>query len=147
MIAELCKLYARDLDKLKAEIKTFRIESNIWKTKGSIKNSAGNLCLHLIGNLRTYIGKNIGHEDYVRDRDAEFNLKSIPTQILLKQIEETKEIVLRSLSQMSAEDLEKPHKEDVLGYPMSNRFFLIHLIAHMSYHLGQINYLRRVLEE
>jgi uncharacterized damage-inducible protein DinB len=105
------------------------------------------LCLHLIGNLRAYIGKNIGNYDYLRDRDSEFSLKDVPTQRLVEQVEETKEIVLKSLSQMRIEDLEEFHKEDVLGYPMSNRFFLIHLVAHLSYHLGQINYLRRVLEE
>ena len=147
MKAELIKIYSRDLDRLKVEINTFRLESNIWITKGDIKNSAGNLCLHLIGNLKTYIGKNIGNYDYIRDRDSEFSLKDIPPQRLLEQIEETQEIVLKSLSQMRMEDLEELHKEDVLGYSMSNRFFLIHLVAHLSYHLGQINYLRRVLEE
>lgn len=147
MIAELNKLFARDLDRLNAEVEAFRVDSDIWATKGEIKNSAGNLCLHLVGNLRTYIGKNIGNLDYVRDRQAEFTLKDIPTQILIKQIEETKKIVLYSLSQLRETDLDEPYKEDVLGYPMSNRYFLMHLVAHLSYHLGQVNYLRRVLEE
>ena len=146
MIADFVKLYSRDLDRLKLEIETFRLDSNLWQIKGDTKNSAGNLCLHLIGNLKTYIGKNIGNYDYVRDRDAEFSSKDIPTQRLLEQIEETKEIVVKSLGQMRVEDLEELYKEDVLGYSMSNRFFLIHLLAHLSYHLGQINYLRRVLE-
>ncbi|WP_210488223.1 DUF1572 family protein [Rufibacter aurantiacus] len=147
MIAELHKLYSRDLDRLKAEMEAFQLESNLWKTKGEVKNSAGNLCLHLNGNLRTYIGKNIGNNDYVRNRDAEFSLKDVPKRGLLAQTEETKTIVLSTLSQMRAEDLEAPHKEEALGYPMSNGFFLMHLLAHLSYHLGQINYLRRVLEE
>jgi uncharacterized damage-inducible protein DinB len=144
---EFIKIYSRDLDRLKVEINAFRMDGNIWKTKGDISNSCGNLCLHLIGNLKTYIGKNIGNYDYLRNRDSEFSLKDVPRQKLLEQIEETKEIVLKSLGQMRIEDLEGLHKEDVLGYPMSNRFFLIHLVAHLSYHLGQINYLRRVLEE
>jgi len=122
MKAEFITIYARGLDRLKVEIKAFRMDSNIWQTKGDIKNSAGNLCLHLIGNLKTYIGKNMGNYDYVRDRDSEFSLKNIPTPSLLEQIEETKEIVLKSLSQMRIEDLEALHKEDVLGYSMSNRF-------------------------
>ncbi|WP_207435767.1 DinB family protein [Sabulibacter ruber] len=146
MKAEFIKIYHRDLDRLADEIKAFKAESTIWETTGEIKNSAGNLCLHLVGNLRTYIGKNMGNHAYTRDRDAEFNSKGIPRQQLLEQIGETKEIVLASLNQLSAESLEAPHREEVLGYNMSNRFFLIHLIAHLSYHLGQINYLRRALE-
>src|SRR5687767_12999735 len=144
MNAEFIKIYSRDLDRLTEEIKAFKNETNIWKTTGDVKNSAGNLCLHLIGNLKTYIGKNIGNYDFIRDRDSEFNLKDVPRERLLEQIEETKEIVLKSLNQMNIENLEEPYKENVLGYTMSNGFFLIHLVAHLSYHLGQINYLRRI---
>ncbi|AKQ45940.1 DinB superfamily protein [Rufibacter radiotolerans] len=147
MTTEFTQLFSRDLDRLQAEIQAFRKESNLWMTKGDIKNSAGNLCLHLMGNLRTYIGRNMGSYAYVRDRDAEFALKDIPAEIVLNQIKETKALVVATLTQMAPEDLEAPHKEEVFGYAMSNRYFLLHLLAHLSYHLGQINYLRRVLEE
>lgn len=72
MLPELIKLFQRDLDTLKKEIQSFREEGDLWRTTGSIKNPAGNLCLHLVGNLNNYIGKNIGGTGYVRDRDAEF---------------------------------------------------------------------------
>ncbi|ALJ00821.1 DinB family protein [Rufibacter tibetensis] len=147
MKAELIKLYTRDLDRLKNEIEAFQRESNLWVTKGEVKNSAGNLFLHLVGNLKTYIGKNLGNYAYVRDREAEFTLKDVPAQTLIEQINETKEIVLHTLHHLREEELEETHKEEVLGYAMTNRYFLIHLLAHLSYHLGQINYLRRVLEE
>lgn len=145
MINEFAKIYSRDLDRLKNEIAAFHQEDKLWKTIGDIKNPAGNLCLHLVGNLSTYIGKNMGNLDYVRNREAEFNLKHIPMIKLIELVGETKSTVLKTFEQMEKGSLEAIHPEEVLGYPMTNGFFLIHLAAHLSYHLGQINYLRRAL--
>jgi len=146
MIDELIKIYDRDLDRLKNEIKAFEEESNLWKTTGRIKNPAGNLCLHLAGNLNTYIGRNIGQTGYIRDRHAEFHLKDVPKETLLEQVDDVKSIVLSTISQMEGGELEEIHTENIFGYEMTNGFLLIHLAAHLSYHLGQINYLRRILE-
>lgn len=146
MINELIKIFDRDLDKLKMEIESFKEEDNLWIIKGEIANSAGNLCMHLIGNLNTYIGKNIGHYKYERDREAEFNAKHIPRKKLLADIMDIKSIINSSLKNLDPKSLNEPYIENVLGYEMTNTFFLIHLTAHFSYHLGQINYLRRILE-
>ena len=146
MIDAFIKIYGRDLDRLKKEIELFSNENNLWRTAGNVTNSAGNLCLHLVGNLNTYVGKNMGHSEYVRDRDAEFNLKNVPKEKLVQQVAETKEIVLSTLKIMTADDLKQSHVEKVFDYEMTNEFFLIHLVAHLSYHLGQINYIRRILE-
>lgn len=56
----LVSLFERDLKKLITEIELYENESNIWRIEKKILNSAGNLTLHLIGNLNTYIGKEIG---------------------------------------------------------------------------------------
>jgi len=146
MITEFAKVYERDINRLKQEIESFKQEKNLWVTTGAIKNSSGNLCLHLIGNLRTYIGRNMGNHDYVRDRDAEFNLKGVERQDLLQQIDMTRAVVGSTFANLKETSLKAFHIEEVLGYPMTNAFFLIHLTAHFSYHLGQINYLRRALE-
>lgn len=146
MIEEFIKIFDRDLDRLKQEMELFDQENNLWKTTGSIKNSAGNLCLHLVGNLSTYIGRNMGHYDYRRDRDAEFSLKDVPKHELIRQVEVVKNWVLSTLRNMDQAKLEETYVENVLGFPMTNGFFLVHLFGHLSYHLGQINYLRRILE-
>jgi uncharacterized damage-inducible protein DinB len=99
-----------------------------------------------VGNLNTYIGKNIGKTGYVRNRDAEFAVKGIDRAELLHKVQETKEIVDASLAKLSEDQLEQPYIEDVLGFKMTNAYFLVHLLAHLSYHVGQINYLRRTLE-
>jgi uncharacterized damage-inducible protein DinB len=146
MIAALNDLYDRDLGRLYQEIAAFRQEEHLWLTSGHVPNPAGNLGLHLVGNLSAYIGNTLGHRPYVRDRPAEFAAKNVPKQELLRQIAHTREVVLASLQALEAKDLDSIYPEEVLGYQMTTGFFLVHLLAHLSYHLGQINYLRRMLE-
>ena len=146
MIEELQKLYVRDIERLQKEIEAFTSEENLWQIRGHITNPAGNLALHLVGNLSTYIGKNLGEQSYIRNREAEFASKYIPRQTLLEQIAAVKEIVRTTLQTLKPEDLDQTYPENVLGYEMKTGFFLIHLLAHFSYHLGQINYIRRILE-
>lgn len=142
----LTLLFDRDLKRLRTELEAFQQDAHVWTTTGSISNSAGNLCLHLVGNLKTYIARQLGGHPYVRDRDAEFSLKSVPRQTLIDQVEETRTLVIGSLQKLTTQDLEATYPEEVLGYPMNTGFFLIHLAAHLSYHLGQINYIRRMQE-
>lgn len=147
MITEsLPSLYNRDLNKLKSEIETYQNEEALWKTDKSIANSAGNLCLHLVGNLNTYIGAQLGNSGYIRQRDLEFSLKDIPRSELIEQIEKTIGVVNSILVKLSTEDLEKEYPIEPLGYTMTTEYFLIHLYGHLNYHVGQINYHRRLLD-
>lgn len=146
MIQSLQSLFTRDLNKLKTEIESYQIEENIWKTDKNISNSAGNLCLHLIGNLNHYIGATLGNSGYIRDRALEFSLKNVSKNKLIQQLEDTIEIVDLTLEKLPAEDLQKGYPAEPLGYAMITEYFLIHLFGHLSYHLGQINYHRRLLD-
>jgi uncharacterized damage-inducible protein DinB len=146
MLQDLVNILTRDLDKVGAELESFKEEANIWRTTGAISNSAGNLCLHLCGNLNTYIGGMLGNSGYVRDRPAEFAQKDVPLPDLLKALAQTKAMISDTLQKMQPAELEQEYPEPVRGYPMTNGYFLVHLTAHLAYHLGQINYLRRVLE-
>ncbi len=146
MIEELITIYKRDLDKLKKEILLFRLGENLWVTTGTITNSAGNLSLHLIGNLNHYIGHHLGNTGYVRDRDSEFENKNIPASKLIADIDDVAEIVEQTLRNISKTDLNARYPEDVLGHKLTTSFMLLHLSSHLSYHLGQINYIRRVLD-
>lgn len=147
MIAESLKsLFTRDLNKLKTEIESYQNEETIWKTDKNILNSAGNLCLHLVGNLNHFVGAQLGNSGYIRNRDLEFSLKDIPRAELIQQIESTIEVINSSLGNLSAEDMEKEYPLEALGYKMTTEYFLIHLLGHLEYHLGQINYHRRLLD-
>lgn len=141
----LKSLYSRDLNKLKAEIEAYQNEETIWATAKGISNSAGNLCLHLIGNLNAYIGAELGHTDYVRNRDLEFSLKNIPKATLIEQVEATIVMIASSFELLTENELKANYPHEVLGYPMTTEYFLMHLFSHLGYHLGQINYHRRLL--
>lgn len=141
----LIPLYERDLNKLKQEIQSYESEEKLWKVSGSINNSAGNLCLHLTGNLRHFIGTILGKTDFVRNREAEFSSRNIPQSQLIKDIESTVVVIKEVLPQLTEEQLAQEYPIQVFGYPMTNSYFLIHLAMHLDYHLGQINYHRRLL--
>ncbi len=146
LIDTLQKLFTRDLNKLKAEIELYRDEKNIWRTDKAITNSAGNLCLHLIGNLNAFIGAELGKTGYIRQRDLEFSLKDIPRHELIKNIDDTIIVVNQSLEKIRETDLEQDYPVKVFDYKMSTEYFLVHLSSHFTYHLGQVNYHRRLLD-
>jgi len=146
LIPSLRKLYKRDLNKLKAEIGLYQKEENLWVTDKAIANSAGNLCLHLVGNLNTFIGAVLGNSGYVRNREAEFSLKNIPQQELIKQVEETIAVVDSTLEHLDSSKLEEVYPMKVFEEDMTTGYFLVHLVMHLDYHLGQINYHRRLLD-
>ena len=147
MLIETLKiLFNRDLNQLKTEIESYQNESDIWKTQKGIANSAGNLCLHLVGNLNTYIGAEFGKTGYIRNRPLEFSLKDIPRAELLSKIEETIVVVDNALNTISEEELKKEYPLLVFENKTSTEFMLVHLTTHLAYHLGQINYHRRLLK-
>ena len=137
-------LFNRELEKLDKEIRAFQLESNLWVVKGDIKNSSGNLCLHLVGNLNTFIGQKLCDTNYVRDREFEFEGKGVSRDELLKMIEQTKVMITTTFDGLNDTDLDMIYPEEVLGHQMSSRYFITHLLSHLSYHLGQIDYLRRL---
>jgi len=146
MINTLLQLFQRDLEKLKTEISSFKDEKKIWVISGEVKNSAGNLCLHLCGNLQHFIGAVLGNSGYVRNRDAEFTRKNVPVKELVDEIELTAQIVEKTLKELKEEELTKTFPINVFGYEMTTEYFLTHLTTHLNYHLGQINYHRRLLD-
>ena len=146
VIETLQKIFKRDLEKLKQEIASYRDENNLWVVDKSIANSAGNLCLHLVGNLNTYIGAEMGKTGYVRDRDREFSQKNIPQDELVKMIGDTITVVENGINKLKEEDLEKEYPLLVFKEKTSTGYFLIHLTVHLGYHLGQVNYHRRLLD-
>jgi uncharacterized damage-inducible protein DinB len=141
----LIELYERDLNKLKTEIEQFENEADLWKTSGDVTNSAGNLCQHLTGNLQHFFGAVLGDSGYVRDRDAEFAAKTSTRTELLADINAASESVKNTLAKLTDEDFAKTYPIDVFGKPMTTGSFLTHLTTHFNYHLGQINYHRRLL--
>lgn len=145
LIETLQQLFDRDLSKLKEEIGFYSDEADLWKTGGDIANSAGNLTLHLVGNLRNFFGAVLGETGYVRDRDKEFSDSRVSREELFVMIDQAAADVKLTLGKLTDEDLAKTYPIEVFGHPMTTEFFLVHLATHLNYHLGQINYHRRLL--
>lgn len=141
----LSEIFGRDLRQLAAEISLYSNEDELWIIRGEISNSAGNLCLHLLGNLNHFIGSALGHTGYVRERDREFADKHVPRAVLLQQIESTINVVSSTLQQLPETQLEQDFPLEKRGQIVKTDFMLLHLLGHLSYHLGQINYHRRLL--
>ncbi|MGQ7946742.1 DinB family protein [Flavobacterium sp. WC2509] len=146
LIETLKTLFDRDLNRLRIEIELYTNEENIWKIDKNISNSAGNLCLHLMGNLNTYIGAEIGKTNYIRNRELEFSLKNISKAELIESIEKTKIVVATSLDNLTDKELEREYPILVFDNKTATGYLLIHLTTHLTYHLGQINYHRRLLD-
>lgn len=145
IVNSIKSIFLRDLSKLKGEIESYPDENSIWEIRSDINNSAGNLTLHLIGNLNTYIGSELNKTGYIRNRELEFTRKNISRVQLIQSIEATISVIENALDQLSVTDLEKEYPVLIWEKKTSTAYVLIHLTTHLTYHLGQINYHRRLL--
>jgi len=137
--------FEKDINKLKEEISLYKSESDLWKLKGDIKNSPGTLALHITGNLKHFIGAQLGKTGYLRERDKEFSDRNISKEKLLTGLNEALEVVKTTLPKLSDEDLKKDFPIPFLEKTCPTIEILFILYGHLNYHLGQINYHRRLL--
>ncbi|MEJ5996128.1 DUF1572 family protein [Pedobacter sp. Du54] len=140
-------LFKRDLNKLKIEIESYTSEKNIWIVDKKISNSGGNLCLHLIGNLNAYVGVGLAKTGYIRNREREFANKNVERAVLVKQIEDTITMVENGLNGLTESKMSTDFPIEIWDKPTEMGYTLIHLLSHLNYHLGQINYHRRLLDK
>ncbi len=142
----LADFYERDIRKLIAEINLFSNEANLWRTEGSVRNSSGNLILHIIGGLNYLIGATLAHTGYVRDREQEFIRKGVERNILVAQLEDLIPMINQTLNNLSPNDMEADYPIFFDKPNTSVSYVLVQLALHLNYHLGQEKYHRRVLE-
>ena len=145
-ISALITLMHRDLGRLKNELESYNDEANLWKLDGDLSNTAGNLALHLVGNLNHFIGAQLGNTGYVRDRPAEFADTNVPRSEIIAGIDAAAEMIGEALGGMLPEDMGKEYPLEIFGKKHRTGDFLMHLYGHLNYHLGQINYHRRLLD-
>jgi len=142
----LANFYEKDLRKLIEEVNLFRNEENLWKTLGTVKNSSGNLVLHIIGGLNHFFGAILAHTGYVRNRDLEFSKKGVARKDLVAQLEALIPTVNATLASITPEQMDAEYPIPFDDAKNSNSYVLVRLLVHLDYHLGQVNYLRRILE-
>jgi hypothetical protein len=140
------EIFLKNLDSLAGEIAAYEKESTMWITHAGISNCAGNLALHLIGNVNHFIGAQLGSTGYVRERDKEFSEKNISRNVLLQKIESTKKIVAFAFDALTNAELKKIFPLTHFGEGKTTHEVLLILLTHFNYHLGQVNYHRRLIK-
>jgi len=145
VIEDIRILLVRELESLEQEVELFPDEESLWSTPPGITNSAGNLAMHGCGNLRHYIGAVLGETEYIRDREAEFGTPSGTRLQLGAEVRATIEDIENVLDRLPDSVLEGEFPQEVGGYRINTRRFLLHLCSHLAFHVGQIGYLRRLI--
>lgn len=142
---DIQRLLVRELKGFAREIEMFPDEASVWRTPPGVSNSAGNLALHVCGNLKHFVGAVLGGTGYVRTRDREFAARDVPRETILLEIRETIGVVSSVLSRLPDGILDAPYPEVHGGVQLSGRTFLLHVCTHAAFHLGQAGYLRRAV--
>ena len=140
---ELAELFARDIARVIQELRAFPDTESVWKTAPGVTNAAGTLALHLEGNLREYIGRQLGQIADTRQRPLEFSARGVERNELIARLEVVHAQIPSVIASLSDAQLDAIYPEEFHGVPMTTRQFLIHLEAHLNYHHGQMDYLRR----
>ncbi len=135
----------RDLRGLAREVSAYPTDADPWRPLPGIANPGGTLALHLAGNIRHYVGAVLGGSGYVRDRAAEFSRRDVPRAELVAEIERAVADAERVLPALTSATLAAPFPEAVGGHRFVTSRFLVHLVAHLGYHVGQVDYHRRVV--
>ncbi len=137
--------FEKDICKLVDEISLYRSEHELWILKGEIKNAPGTLALHITGNLKHFIGAQLGKTGYVRERDREFSDRNVPKKDLLQGLNEALDVVKATLPKLSDEDMKKDFPGPFLEKARPTLEVLFILYGHLNYHVGQVNYHRRLM--
>jgi uncharacterized damage-inducible protein DinB len=145
LATSIALVIGRDLAALRREIEAYPDERTVWATALGIANSAGTLALHLAGNLQHFVGAALGGTGYRRDRDAEFARRDVPRSEVLAEIDRARAVVEAVLPALAEAELERTFPVELAGERPSTGYALVHLAAHLAYHLGQVNYHRRLL--
>ncbi len=141
----ITNVITRELKALRREIESYPSDGDLWEVRPGITNPGGNLALHLAGNLQYFVGNVLGKNGYVRNRDAEFGDKDVPRADLLREIDNAIAAVEIGMRSLNEADLAKPFPEAVGGVSSTTGAFLAHFATHLAYHLGQVDYHRRIL--
>lgn len=118
-------------------------DDQIWWRPNEQSNSAGNLVLHLCGNLKQWIVAGLGGAKFRRDRDAEFSTRDrLPKAELIAEIEAVVREVENELRKFPIGQLMVRYP--IQAYRVSALQAIYHVVEHFSYHLGQILYIYKL---
>lgn len=143
--AHIGGVIVRELTSMKQELEAYPSEADIWKTAPGIANSAGTLAAHLAGNIQHFFGAVLNGSGYRRNRDLEFSARNIPRADLLKQLDLAIDAVQKTVRNLGDAELKAEYPEPIAKWRVNTHDWLVHLVSHLGYHLGQMDYHRRIL--
>lgn len=142
-IQTFARLFDRDLGVLEREVSLYPDDAALWKDVPGQPTLGGNLALHLAGNLRHFVGGVLGGSGYARHREAEFDQRGLSRQAVAAEIRAARSDVAAALAKLDPARLDEPFPEVIRGHQLPTRMVLAHLLTHLSFHLGQLDYHRR----
>lgn len=140
---EFYTIFDRDLHRLIKNLEAIP-EALLWTAPDGVTNSAGVLAQHVTGNLNHYIGTAIGETGYERRREQEFTGSGRSKKALIDDIKELQQVLEDTFRDLNEKRLNEDYPVD-FPFDTTVRGALIHLYGNLNYHLGQFNYLRRML--
>jgi hypothetical protein len=118
-------------------------EREIWWRPNAVSNSAGNLVLHLSGNVRQWIVSGLGDAQDHRDRDREFTERGpIPRRVLIPLIRKTVDEACSVLDRLSENSLIRIHS--IQGFRVPGMYAVSQVVGHFAYHTGQIIFVTKL---
>ena len=135
----------RELQTFIKEIEAFPSDDSVWHTRRGVTNSAGNLALHVCGNLQDFVGRVLGGTSYVRNRELEFSQREGTRATIVAELRMTIDVIKATLPEVTDETMAADFPMQLAGKTLNTAAFLVHLAAHLAFHLGQAGYLRRVI--
>src|SRR5438477_6587155 len=128
LVSTVAAIVDRELKTVRRELDAYPDEQLMWHMVPGIPNSGGTLALHLAGNLQHYIGAQLGHTGYVRDRPAEFARRDVPRAELLDQVETARSVAASVLGRLRDADLPKQFPDVITGARGDTERYLVHLL-------------------
>jgi uncharacterized damage-inducible protein DinB len=116
-----------------------------WTPKPGM-NSIGVMVFHLTGAERYLIGEVIAGQASNRDREAEFKVKGMDAESLVKRLADNREYIAGALAGLSLAELEskrmfRNQREVTVGWVLG------HALKHTATHLGQIQLTRELWDK
>lgn len=135
----------RELDAFIREVDAFPDDDSLWQVRTGVTNSAGNLAMHICGNLQDFVGRVLGGTGYVRNRDREFGQRAGTRASVVAELRATIAVIEAVMPAQTRDNLDADYPMPLAGHTINTAVFLVHLAAHLAFHLGQAGYLRRVI--
>lgn len=138
-------LITRELRAVRRELEAYPDDASVWRAVPGLPNTGGTLALHVAGNLRHFVGAIVGRDGYVRDRNAEFSRRDVPRAQLIDELDAAIAATEGAFATATGDLLRGAYPEPIAKRTVPAADFLVHLVAHLAYHLGQIDYHRRAV--